>query len=262
MKNRFVPNIIQDEIRLIDQLVTEDVPITRETLGALQTVLPKKIVTDAMRSGARIFWTLREVRRTVRDGFMPRDVNTVVATSRLTLQSSNFISTSDSPMRTGTQDIVSPRRSIIPQESRNAEPLEAPINQFPDVHGHPTPIFSKVIGPKIVPNESADFYARKRMNFGSNSVVAKIPKFMDFRLSPANTTDRLKSVIIPTTRFEKLTNGSNWIAYRHDIEEVTVEIVSKAKAYDDYIFENEFETMKVFERENISVTRPTLKIFL
>ena len=35
--------------------------------------------------------------------------------------------------------------------------------------------------------------------------------------------------------------------------------MSEAKECSDYILENEFETMKVFERENISVTRPTLK---
>ena len=38
-----------------------------------------------------------------------------------------------------------------------------------------------------------------------------------------------------------------------------VERVSEAKVYSNYIFENDFETMKVFEWENISVTRPTLE---
>ena len=92
------------------------------------------------------------------------------------------------------------------------------------------------------------------MDFGINSVVAESPNFMDFRLFPTNTTDKLKSVIYPPTRVEKLTNGSDWLASRHDIEEVTVERVSEEKLYSDYIFKNEFETVKVFERENISVT--------
>ena len=35
--------------------------------------------------------------------------------------------------------------------------------------------------------------------------------------------------------------------------------VRKAKAFSDYIINNVFETMKVFEHENISVTRPTLE---
>ena len=206
MKNRFVPNITPGEIRPIDQLVTEDVPVIRETLGARQTVLPKEIVADAACSGVHILWTPREVSHTGRDSSMPRDVNTAIVTAMLTLQSPNFIGTSDSPTQTGTQDIVSPRRSIIPQKGRNAEPLDAPINQFPAVHGHPTPIFSKAIGPKTVPKESTDVYACKRIEFASNSVVAEIPNFMDFRLSPANTTDKLKSVIGPNTRVERLKN--------------------------------------------------------
>ena len=119
-------------------------------------MLPKEIVTDAAHSGVRIFRTLMEVSRTGRDGFMPWDVNTAVATARLNLQSPNFISTSDSPTRTGTQDIFSPRRSIIPLERWNAEPFDTSINQFTVVHGHPMPIFSKVIGPKTVPDESAE----------------------------------------------------------------------------------------------------------
>ena len=79
---------------------------------------------------------------------------------------------------------------------------------------------------------------------------------MDFRPSPANTTNKLKSVIGSTTRVEIFTTGSNWLASRHGIEKVAVERVTKAKAFSNYILENEYETMKVFERENISVTRP------
>ena len=44
LKNRFFPKIIQDAIRLIDQLVTEDVPGIRDTLGKHQTVLLKEII--------------------------------------------------------------------------------------------------------------------------------------------------------------------------------------------------------------------------
>ena len=76
---------------------------------------------------------------------------------------------------------------------------------------------------------------------------------------PANTTDKLKSVIVPTTRVEGLTDISDWFVSRHGYEEVTVGIVSKAKAFSGYIKNNEVESMKVFERENISVTQPTLE---
>ena len=71
--------------------------------------------------------------------------------------------------------------------------------------------------------------------------------------------DKLKSVIGPTTIVEGLTDGSDWILYRHGFEEVTVGRVSEATFFSDYIKNDKFETMKVFERENISVTRPTLE---
>ena len=97
------------------------------------------------------------------------------------------------------------------------------------------------------------------MDFASTSVVAESPKFMDLGLSPANTTGKLKSNIVPTTRVEGLTDGSGWPTSRHGYKEVMVGRMSEAKKFSDYIKNNEFETMKVFEQENISVTRPTLE---
>ena len=80
------------------------------------------------------------------------------------------------------------------------------------------------------------------MDFASNSVIGKIPNFMDLGLSPAHTTDKLNSVIGPTTRVEGLTYRSDSLASRHGIEEVTVGRVSEKKAYIDYIKHSEFET--------------------
>ena len=97
------------------------------------------------------------------------------------------------------------------------------------------PIFSNIIGRKTDPDENSDIYARKRMDFESNSVVAKSPNFMDLSLSPTNTPDKIESVIVPTARVRMLTNGFDWLASRYDIEEVTVERVSEAKAYSNYI---------------------------
>ena len=73
------------------------------------------------------------------------------------------------------------------------------------------------------------------MELGGDCVVAKSPNSIGFRLLPTNTTDKLKSVIVSTTRVGRLTNGSNLLASRHGIEEVTVEIVSEAKLVNDYI---------------------------
>ena len=195
-----------------------------------------------------------------RDSSTPRGFKTAIANARLTPPSHIFISTPDSLTRTGTQDIFITRGSIGSQKTRNAHPFKTCINQFSPKHGNPTPIFSKAIGGKTVPNETADVYASKRMNFMSNSDVAKIPSFMDFRLSPASTPDKLKSIIGPTMRVGGLNNGSNWLASRHDIEEVTVERVREEKANSNYIFENVFETIKVLEQGNISLTQPTFPI--
>ena len=78
---------------------------------------------------------------------------------------------------------------------------------------------------------------------------------MDLGLLPANTADKIDSVFAPTTRAEGFTDSSNWLVSRHVIAEVAEGRVSKAKAYIDYIKNSEFETMNVFERENISLTQ-------
>ena len=49
------------------------------------------------------------------------------------------------------------------------------------------------------------------MNFGSDTVLSKNPNFMNFGLSPVNTIDELRSVIVPTTRVVRPTNGSDWL---------------------------------------------------
>ena len=203
-------------------------------------MLPEDIVRDVACSGTRIFRTPREVIRTSRDGSTPRDVNTAIATDILTPPRKNFNSTSNSPTWNRNQDIASSRRSVITTTARNADPLDAPINQILDSHGHPKSIFSKVIGSKIVSGESADIYARERMDIASNFVVAESPNFMDFGLSPANTIDKLKSVIGTTTKVEGLTDSSDCLATRHICKEVTVGRVSGAKVFIEYIKNNEF----------------------
>ena len=214
----------------------------RETLGVHQAVLPKDIVTDALHSGARILRTAREVSRTGKNDPTPRDFNTAVATPRLTPPIPSFKSTSSSPTWTQTQDIVGPSRYIITTKAKNTNPLDAPINGCLAVHGHSTFIFNIVIGPKTLPRESTNVHARKRMDFTSNYVIGESPNFMNLGLSPANTADKIKSVISPDTRFEVLTDGSYWLASRHGIEEITAGRVSETKAYMDYIKNYEFET--------------------
>ena len=81
-----------------------------------------------------------------------------------------------------------------------------------------------------VSREVADADASKRMNFASNLVLGKTPKFLGFWLSTVNTADKLNYVFAPVTIVEDFTDHSDWLASRHRIVEVTVYIVSKAKA--------------------------------
>ena len=217
-------------------------------LGSFQTVLPKASVTDVA------------VRRTGRYRSTSQDVNSSVVTAILNPLITSSNSTSISLARTGTQEIISPRRFIIAKRAKNSKPLDTPIIGFSAVHGQSTSILIKVIGLKTVLGESADVYARRMMDFARNSVISKSPNFMDLGLLPAHTMDKLDSVIDPATRVEGLKDGSDWLASMHGCKEVTVGRVSEAKVYSDYIKKSEFETTKVFERGNISVTPPTENI--
>ena len=149
---------------------------------------------------------------------IPNDMNNVGVTTRSTTQVLIVTGTSAPPIRIRCQDIDSPRGSIGPQKFRNAHPFKTSINLFSPKHRHPTPIFSKLIGRKIFLDEIADVYTCKRIDFGSNSVVAKSPNFMPFRLRPANTADKLNSLIVPTTRVGRLADLSKCLVSRQDIE--------------------------------------------
>ena len=66
-----------------------------------------------------------------------------------------------------------------------------------------------------VPRESANINARERIDFVSYSVIGESPNFLDLGLSPANTEDNLKSVFLPATRVEGLTDNFNWLSSMH-----------------------------------------------
>ena len=99
------------------------------------------------------------------------------------------------------------------------------------------------------------------MNFKSDTVVTPNPNFVNFRIASVNTTDKLGSVSVPTTRVGKPTKISNWRRQAHYIEESMADRVSEKNANSDNIFKNELETMKEiqdFERENISMSTTPL----
>ena len=91
------------------------------------------------------------------------------------------------------------------------------------------------MGLEAVSREVSDINVSKRMNFASNPVLGKTPKFVDLRLLTVNTADKLNSVFTPVTRKEGLTDHSDWITYRHRIAEVTADRVRESKAYRNYI---------------------------
>ena len=96
----------------------------------------------------------------------------------------------------------------------------------------------------------------KRMNFASNSVLGKTPKFMNLGLLLTNKADKLNSFFYPASRPEGLNDSSYRIVYGHGIAEVAEGRVIEAKMNSDYIKISEFETMNIFDQENISLTRP------
>ena len=92
------------------------------------------------------------------------------------------------------------------------------------------------------------------------SFLEKVQKFLYLRLSPSHTTDKLKSVFSPATRYGGFTDNSDWIASRHHIAEVMERGVSEVQAYKDYIKNSEFETGNIFGWENIQMTQPDQNI--
>ena len=98
------------------------------------------------------------------------------------------------------------------------------------------------------------------MNFGSNAIFTPNPNSINLGIASVNTTNKLGSFSIPTTRFISTASSYNWIRHGHDIEEATADRVSETRSNSDYIFKSDFETMRGiqdFERENISMTNGT-----
>ena len=194
-----------------------------------------------------------------RDSAMPRDASSYEKNSRLSLQSPSFLVTSVYPEQFRDQDIFNPRHpGSIVKRDRSAEPFDAHINGYLGKNSDSTRFFIHVVVLEAVSVEVADVNASKRMNFASNLVLGKNPKFVDLRLSIVNTADKFNSVFSPVARAEVLTDHSNWLASRHSIVEVTADRVNEAKEYRNHIKNSKFETRNVFERENIQLTRQDL----
>ena len=166
---------------------------------------------------ASIFRTNGNIIGAERDRDMPRDASSSERRYRASFQIPTFVATSVYPTRIGNQNILSPSHLSIAKSGRNAKPFDASIIVFSAVHEHSTSYFSGLIDVETFFAEVADIKPRERINFASNSVFGENPNSVDLGLSPAHTTDKLKSVIGPATRAEVCMDHYNWLASRHRI---------------------------------------------
>ena len=113
-------------------------------MHAVRTIISKEIVTDAAHSAARV---LKDppVNWKDTDGNIPWERNTVGTPPIVTTPDRIGAVPYVYPTSTRSQEIESPRRSIVLQEFRNTQPLYTPINGFSSKHRYPTLTWSKVI---------------------------------------------------------------------------------------------------------------------
>ena len=118
-------------------------------LNAVRTVLLEYIVTGAASSAVPVFKDPLVINWKVTSRPIPIDTNTVGVSPRSTTKVMTGTGTSAPLILIRSQEIGSPRGSIVPQKVRNAHPFKISINQFSPEHGQPTPIFSKVPPTKV-----------------------------------------------------------------------------------------------------------------
>ena len=174
-----------------------------------QTPASKVIIADAVHSGARVFQAHENVSRHDMDRTTPRDGNTSIISHRMNSQVLIGGGTTNSPTRTGIQDIGSRKRSTVFVEVRNAQTFNTSNNGNSTNNGDPTSTFSKVIRLELSYNSLADIYLGYWVNFTRITVETKIPNFMNLELLYIHTSDELGSFKIPTTRVGRTTDGSN-----------------------------------------------------
>ena len=261
MTNREITEIIQGVIPPVKQKTADGVAKSGRYLHAVREVLHKEIVTGATHRAAGVIKDPPVVNWKGTGGIITVDRKTVVIPTITTTQVRTGTGPSVPPISIGSQKIEGLRRSIIPQEFSNSEPLKTSINITPAKHRDPTLSLSKVISSKTFTNESADVYSRGQMNFGSDTVLSKSPNFMDFGLYSVNTTDELGS---PTSKIGRMTDGSKWIPPGHDISETIADRVIGTKAKNHHNFKSEFETRRdkmvdqYFGRQNDPMSQPNL----
>ena len=100
---------------------------------------------EAVRIAAHFFRTAEEVSRHGTDGTTTWDGKTSMGYTRLASPVSIGCSTTGSPIRTGSQDIISPRGYIGLKWIRDVQPLDTFINGIYSEHRDTAPTWSKEI---------------------------------------------------------------------------------------------------------------------
>ena len=147
----------------------------------------------------------------------------------------NFNNNSNSPTTTGTQDIVNPIGPAGPHWISADQNLKTFIDELFDKNSGPRPSFSRVIGSELMGDPRVNVNLCIGMHFGSDFVIIPNPNSVNFGVASVNAKDKLESVSATTTRVGSSTIISKWRRQGHNIEEVTLERVSKGKLYSDYI---------------------------
>ena len=228
------------------------------------TILSKEVVTDEAHSAARVFKYPPVVNWNYTDMKTPWDVNTVITPPILTTPVRIGAGPSVSPTNIRSQDNKSPRRSIGPQEVRNAQPFDTSINGISAKHRDLDTTWIKVISRKLSDKSSSDIYLRFQMNLVRDTVLTESPNFMNLGLSSVHTSDELGYIFIPTTIIGRPMIGSNWLPPGHHIGEVTADRVSGTRPEKNYNSKSYFETRRggvvnqYFGRQNNSMSRPPL----
>ena len=172
---------------------------------------------DVACSAVRVFRNPADISRHGMVWTTPRNGNTAIGSVRLASPVRIGESTTGSSSRTGSQAIISPRGSIGPQWSRDAQTLDISINGIYSEHTDPAPTWRKVIGRKFTNKSSANIISRYPMNLTCNAVLTESLNSVNMGLSSVHTTDELGYVFIPTTRIRTPMNGFNWIQSGHHV---------------------------------------------
>ena len=157
---------------------------------------------------------------------MPWNLNTVVAAARLNYLVQICHSTTNSPIQNRNQDIINTVGPVSHQWIKSAEKLKTSIDGFFAEDRGLKHIFSKIIGCNFAYNSSINVNSHCRMKSRSNAIFTQNPNFINLGNPSVNTTDKLGSVSVPTTRLSS-TDVSVWIWKIHDIEEATEDRVIK-----------------------------------